>query len=48
MDDFIPRGNIERFAQKLKVCGDNAERKVLTELLAVERLRLKEARGTQG
>jgi len=48
MDDFIPKGNIERFEQWLKACRDEVERKVLKELLAVERLRLKAARGTQG
>ncbi len=46
MDDFIPRGNIERFEQKLKASRDDAERRVLKELLAVERQRLDTARRT--
>jgi hypothetical protein len=45
-EDFIPRGSIKRFEQKLKASRDDAERKVLMDLLAVERQRLKATRHT--
>ncbi|MGZ3171838.1 MAG: hypothetical protein ACXWJC_01990 [Croceibacterium sp.] len=43
-DDFIPRSNIKRFEQKLKAATDEAERKVLRDLLAAERQLLRETR----
>ena len=46
MDDFILKGNIQRFEQKLKASRDDAERRVLVELLAAERQRLNTARST--
>ncbi|HSQ94689.1 MAG TPA: hypothetical protein VLM18_01145 [Croceibacterium sp.] len=46
MDDFIPKGNIERFERKLKASRDDAERKVLLELLVIERELLIAARST--
>lgn len=39
-DDFIPKGNIERFKQQLKDARTEGERKILRELLVVERQRL--------
>ena len=45
MDDFIPRGNIKRFEQQLKASRNDAERRVLMDLLAVERELLKAACG---
>ena len=43
-DDFIPRSNIKRFEQKLKTATDEAERRVLRNLLAAERQLLDTAR----
>jgi hypothetical protein len=46
MDDFIVKGNIKRFEQQLKDVRGERERKVLLELLAIERERLNEAQDT--
>lgn len=47
MEDFIPKGNIERFEQRLKASRDDDERRVLKELLAAERQRLDVVRKTE-
>lgn len=44
MDDFIVKANIKRFEQQLKAVRGDGERKVLLELLAIERERLNEGR----
>jgi hypothetical protein len=46
VDDFIVKGNIKRFEQQLKDVRGERERKVLLELLAIERERLNEAQDT--
>lgn len=38
-EDFLRRGNIKRFEQKLKDATDEGEREVLRQLIANERLR---------
>ena len=45
-EEFVAKGNIERFERKLKASHDDAQRKVLVELIAAERARLNGARSS--
>lgn len=41
--EFIARENIRRFEEQLAACADPKQRKILTNLLESERLRLSQA-----